>query len=642
MRKSTSIQSLIYRSYLTSSLLPIFTIEVVLVVLYFAINLYIADKSEQILLQEATQNLQEITSRETTNINNRLQEASRYALLIQRDHEAFFSNPGACFIPHAQPEFTNHKNGAYYKLNNNGGASLYYSSDTNIGEKEKQKARCSEMLDPLLISVVETSPIITQAYLNTWDGMNRLYPFMANAPKQYGPVLHMPEYNFYYEADAMHNPSRKPVWTGAYLDPAGQGWMVSNVFPVYHGDFLEGVSGLDVTIESFVQNILNFNIPWHASTFMVDKNGMILAMQEKVEQLFKLKELTTHAYNENIKGTVEKPENYNIFMSENESLKTQMSKLFESKDPVSRINIDETNYLVNQEIIPETGWRMITLVQESIIFSPINKLKDLSTQIGYLAIIVMILFYIIFFLFLLNKSRKLAAKIATPIEELSISTSKLGENLQTQKLQAAGIVEVNRLSNNFNTMLNELETRTQALIDAQLIEKMRKKEAEILEQLAITDSLTDLYNRHKLDKELTIENERAKRFNRCYGIILLDIDHFKKVNDTYGHQVGDLVLVDIAKLLKQQLRTTDTIGRWGGEEFIIICPETDKNGLITLAENLRKKIKDHSFPVINNKTSSFGLSLYQQGDEAKDIISRADKALYRAKEKGRNRVEFQS
>lgn len=641
MKKSISIQSLIYRNYLTSSLIPIFTIEVVLVVLYFAINLYISDKSQQILLQEATQNLQEITSRETTNINNRLKEVSRYARLIQRDHEAFFSDPDACFIPHAEPEFTTHKNGAYYKLKNNGGASLYYSGDTDIGEKEKQKARCSEMLDPLLASVVETSSIITQAYLNTWDGMNRLYPFMANAPKQYGPVLHMQEYNFYYGADAIHNPLRKPVWTGAYLDPAGQGWMISNVFPVYHGDFLEGVSGLDVTIESFVQNILNLDIPWEAGTFMIDKNGMILAMQERVEQLFKLKELTTHAYNENIKETVEKPENYNIFMSENESLKTQMQLLFESKDHISQIHIDGATYLVNQEIIPETDWRMITLIKESIIFYPIHKLKNLSTQIGYLAVVIMILFYFIFFLFLLRKSRKLASKIATPIEELSMSTSKLGENLKTQKLQAVGIVEVNHLSDNFNTMINELETRTNALIDAQLLDKMRRKESEILERLAVTDHLTNLYNRHKLDKELTAENERAERFSPPYGIILLDVDHFKKVNDTYGHQIGDQVLVDIAKLLKQQTRKTDTVGRWGGEEFLIICPAADKYGLIKLAENLRKSIDDRKFPVISNKTSSFGLSLYQQGDEIKDILARADQALYKAKEKGRNRVEFQ-
>lgn len=281
MHKSINIQSLIYRNYLTNSLLPLLLIEVVIIALYFAINFYMSDRTQQILLKEVSHNLQEISSREARNINNQLQEISRFALLMQRDQQSFFANDQACFFPYGTPEFARHANGAYYKLNNNGGSSLYYSSSSKIGEAQSRKARCSEMLDPLLVSIVETSPIITQAYLNTWDGMNRLYPFIADAPAQYGPVLQMQAFNFYYLGDAEHNPDRKPVWTGVYLDPAGQGWMVSNIVPIYRDDFLEGVSGLDLTIASFLNNILNLDLPWGASTFMVDENGMMLAMQGK-------------------------------------------------------------------------------------------------------------------------------------------------------------------------------------------------------------------------------------------------------------------------------------------------------------------------------------------------------------------------
>lgn len=88
----------------------------------------------------------------------------------------------------------------------------------------------------------------------------------------------MRNYNFYYVADAKHNPQRGPVWTGAYLDPAGQGRMISSVIPIYNGDFLEGVSGLDVTIESLVHEVMNLSLPWSAAVFMVDQEGMILAM----------------------------------------------------------------------------------------------------------------------------------------------------------------------------------------------------------------------------------------------------------------------------------------------------------------------------------------------------------------------------
>ncbi len=640
MKKSISIQALIYRNYLRSSLIPIFTIEVLLLVLYFAINSYTSDKNQQVLLQEVTRNLQEITSRESININYRLQEVSSYAALIRREHQAFFANPDSCFLPHGEAQFTTHKNGAYYKVNKTG-ASLYYSSHTPIGEAEKRKARCSERLDPLLVSIVKTSPIITQAYLNTQDGMNRIYPFMDNAPEQYGPVLHMQEFNFYYAADGEHNPQRKSVWTEVYLDPAGQGWMISHVFPIYNGDFLEGVSGLDVTIASFIENILNLNIPWQASTFMVDHNGGILAMQEKIEQLIGLKELKNHVYNENIQSTVKKPDGYNLFRAQANTFKTQIKGIFKTQQRISRISIDDTHYLISQEIIPETGWRMFTVIEEAVIFSAINTLKQVSRVIGYFAIALMLLFYIIFFLFLLHKSKTLTAKIATPIEKLSRLTGGLGENLKTEKLCAVGITEVDDLSHNFNTMISELDARNDALVDAQLREKIRQRESEILERHALTDSLTNLYNRRKLDEALTVENERAQRFGHPYGIILLDIDNFKRINDNYGHQEGDQVLIAIAKLLQQQTRKTDIIGRWGGEEFLVICPQTDKNGLLQLAEKLRKSIAQCQLSAAGYQTSSFGLSLYRQGDENKDIIARADQALYRAKKHGKNRCELQ-
>ncbi|WP_354623858.1 diguanylate cyclase [Psychromonas sp. MME2] len=579
MQKSVTIQSLIYRNYLKNSLVPLLLIEVVIIALYFAINFYMSEKTQQVLLKEVSHNLQEVSSREANNIRNQLQAISNYALLIQRDQESFFADSEACFFPYNAPAFSTHANGAYYKLKDNGGSSVYYSSSSTLGEAQSRKAHCSEMLDPILVSIVETSPIVTQAYLNTWDGMNRIYPFIEDLPAQYGPVLHMQEFNFYYQADSLHNPERKPVWTGAYLDPAGQGWMVSNIVPIYRDDFLEGVSGLDLTIESFLDNILNLDIPWNATTFMVDKNGMILAMQAKIKELLKLKGLNTYIEGEKILTTLEKPDQYNILSSENGAFQQQMQFIFDSQLSISKINIDGITYIVSQEVIQETGWRLISLVEEALVLQPIVNIKQLSKEVGYLIIAAMLLFYAIFFLFLLRKSRQLTSRIATPIEQLSTMTRGLGKNIGSQEIAEVGIVEIDHLSNNFNEMVDQLETRTDALVALQLSEEVRAKEAELLARLALTDSLTNLGNRRKLDKTLTAENDRAIRFNHAYGVLLLDIDYFKQVNDPYGHQVGDQVLVELANLLKTLIRKTDTLGRWGGEEFLIICPEIDQNGI---------------------------------------------------------------
>jgi len=162
------------------------------------------------------------------------------------------------------------------------------------------------------------------------------------------------------------------------------------------------------------------------------------------------------------------------------------------------------------------------------------------------------------------------------------------------------------------------------------------KKAEIL---AVTDTLTGLNNRLKLDQELNKEFQRAKRYGNPFSIILLDIDKFKSVNDTFGHPVGDQTLKEVSGILLDYSRKTDIVGRWGGEEFLFICPETNLAGALQLAEILRNMIETHDFPVIGKKTSSFGVACYLDGDKIQTIMERVDKALYSAKEKGRNRVE---
>lgn len=456
--KNINLQTLITRNYFKSSLIPILVIEVTLLLMYFGINSYISERNRATLLDEATKNIKEITSREVTSINKQLLEVTYLSLIMQRDHEAFFAYSDACFLPNGKPQFKVHENGAFFKTADIGGASLYYANTTQMGEKQQRKALCSEMLDPLLKSIVETSSIITQAYFNTWDDMNRLYPFMPDASIQYGPAINMEDYNFYYDADSLHNPERKPVWTGAYLDPAGQGWMVSLIVPIYSKDFLEGVSGLDVTIGTFVQNILDLKFPWDASTFMVDKTGTILAMQSKVEKIFKLKELGSHDYSENIKETIEKPKEFNLLNNSNESLKSKFSQLFTSKARISSVDIDGVDYLISQEIVGETGWRMMTLVEKEKVFAPITKLKSLSDKIGLAAVLLMVLFYIVFFMFLIATSKKLTGIIATPIIKLSDITKDLGKHFTSEQLKLSGITEVDTLTENFNTMSKELNT----------------------------------------------------------------------------------------------------------------------------------------------------------------------------------------
>lgn len=159
-----------------------------------------------------------------------------------------------------------------------------------------------------------------------------------------------------------------------------------------------------------------------------------------------------------------------------------------------------------------------------------------------------------------------------------------------------------------------------------------------LAKLAITDKLTNLYNRRKLDELLQNELNRSDRFKHTFALAILDIDHFKKVNDTFGHQTGDKVLVELSIILKAHIRTTDFVGRFGGEEFVIICPESQKEGVYNLMENIRLNIANYTFNDIGNITMSFGIALSKENDTIESVLKRADVALYEAKNSGRNKV----
>jgi diguanylate cyclase (GGDEF)-like protein len=188
-----------------------------------------------------------------------------------------------------------------------------------------------------------------------------------------------------------------------------------------------------------------------------------------------------------------------------------------------------------------------------------------------------------------------------------------------------------------NRELRRINESLERQVEARTRELVAKNQE--LERLSITDPLTGLYNRLKLDQLLALEFARSQRYATSFATVILDIDKFKSVNDTYGHQTGDQVLVELAGILTNQTRDVDYVGRWGGEEFLVIASNTEIEGACELAEKLRQKVASHQFPRVGEKTASFGIAVYDPGESIADLMGRADRALYRAKESGRNRVE---
>jgi len=209
-------------------------------------------------------------------------------------------------------------------------------------------------------------------------------------------------------------------------------------------------------------------------------------------------------------------------------------------------------------------------------------------------------------------------------------------NTRVRILAEYDIAELERLNDTVLELNREYADAQFQLAQANV--KLRQREAEIV-TLSLTDPLTGVGNRRRLDQALTTEISRAQRTQQSLCACMADLDHFKRVNDTYGHEVGDKVLAAFGQLLRRETRATDIATRFGGEEFVVLMPHTDLEHGLATAERIRGafasyRIEPMSIPV----TASFGVAELGPSEQAEALIRRADKTLFVAKEAGRNRV----
>ena len=179
------------------------------------------------------------------------------------------------------------------------------------------------------------------------------------------------------------------------------------------------------------------------------------------------------------------------------------------------------------------------------------------------------------------------------------------------------------------------ETRKSLLMRNRELQQIREElllKNSALESASSTDALTGILNRKKINWLLEREIHRCQRYNTSFSVILMDIDHFKSINDRFGHLEGDKALIRVVKAVSQSLRTADLFGRWGGEEFLILCPSTPGVGALALAEKLRRAIERQCSVDQKAMTASFGVAGYETGDQMETLVRKADKALYRAKQ----------
>ncbi|MBC3863801.1 diguanylate cyclase [Undibacterium jejuense] len=243
---------------------------------------------------------------------------------------------------------------------------------------------------------------------------------------------------------------------------------------------------------------------------------------------------------------------------------------------------------------------------------------------------------------------RMSRDLTRPLSRLIDGVHSMAKGEFSTRIKADSGGELQDLEEGFNLMAAEVQNSHEKMLEVNAnLEHLvaeRTRELELknldLEYLSNTDRLTGLYNRFKLETILEEEHQRCQRYGSSFSIAIIDVDKFKSVNDTYGHSVGDQVLVSIGIILQENIRSIDAAGRWGGEEFLVIFRETSIQASIVIAEKLRETIANHNFHMISTLTASFGVTEYRHPDSILEMMIRADAALYEAKHKGRNRVEY--
>lgn len=236
----------------------------------------------------------------------------------------------------------------------------------------------------------------------------------------------------------------------------------------------------------------------------------------------------------------------------------------------------------------------------------------------------------------LDQRLTVSGSLAGALKSLHASLRHL--TWQTQRVAAGDFTQrvdyMGEFSDAFNAMVDAL-TRMRDELDernAQL-----QDQALRLEELATTDPLTGVHNRRKFNELALAEAERARRYGHPLCFLIIDIDRFKLVNDTQGHEAGDQALVALAGLVRSRIRAPDHLARWGGEEFVLLLPDAELDGALELAQRLRAEAR--ACAAMHGATVSIGVAQYRPPETTDDLFARADRALYRAKDLGRDRVE---
>lgn len=466
----------------------------------------------------------------------------------------------------------------------------FLSVDKRVQDASRLPIEEQQKLLSLYKMLSTTSKSVSYVYSAYENGLMLL-------PDYTPPAGYDPRKRPWYRTIKAHQPY---LSTGLpYLNIEAKQWFFSSGKAlISDGNGFTGVVAVDSPIDTIVMQLEHLGERYESShSFVMDPTGKVLLHHD--EELL----------NKNINDILDVP----VTFDENEGVIER------------RVNgTDKIAYFSRCE---EVDWIVVTVVDK----------EEITSVILYKIIFYLLLTGAIAIIFGVAQSSLLSKRFLEPLIQLHCKILHIIDNKRESKCCFKfPDNEIGELASEISSLTNkEFYAKSKALEKTNaLLEKANLE----LQTLSITDPLSKLYNRHKIDIELLHEHSLGKRYGGTFSMLLIDIDFFKRVNDNYGHPAGDSVIKQLGALLSRNCRDVDVVGRWGGEEFIILCPKINVRQAIELANRVRTDVEKYNFTISAPITVSIGVAEFRSHECVSELIKRCDDNLYQAKNNGRNCV----
>lgn len=505
-QKPIPIKKWLWNSYLHAAIIPLLVVELSFLAIYWLSSSITYRENVDTIGRVSSDYLSDLARREALNIDARLNGIAAMAALFAAEtrraldgNQVLSARQRARLVPFAE--------GGLYTPVDDGTTGSFYSARNRIGAEHYAKIGRLSTLDGFLINAKRSEPLIASLYVNTADSYNLIYPYI-NAAGMIEPRTDVRNFNFYYEADAKNNPGRKPVWTDAYVDPAGHGWLVSALAPVWRGETLEAVVGIDIQLATIVERLLALQLPWGGYAMLIGKDGKIIAMPPAAERDLKLKDLRGHAYKAMVTASTFKPEEFNI------ARRPDTKSLFEAMQRKAEglIELDLSGpRLASFADISGTHWKLVIVVPKSRVYANAESLNQRLHTVGYIMLAGLLSFYLAFFAFLYCRAKRMSRLVATPLEEVSQLLERIRDGQSHHSFAGSTVAELDILGRQLVSTGEQLAAARDTIIEQERIvsaaldqqrrinaaqtEFVRHMSHELRTPLAVIDSAAQIIGR---------------------------------------------------------------------------------------------------------------------------------------------------